>query len=183
MNISFSQPRPRLEFHSARLIGMDSKQQKEQFSNAFLHAIAAVSECSISKPSVDDDSIDWTLSKVMPRRPKLDLQLKCTGQAKKEIESTIPFSLKTKNYDDLRVTDLLCPRILVVVFVPDNVGDWLTSDLESLTLRRCAHWMTLFGFSDSLNDTSETVYLPTDQKFDVDALNAIMQRISDGGQP
>jgi hypothetical protein len=58
---------------------MDLNARKEQFSNAFLFAVAAVAGCSVAKPSVDNDSIDWTISNRLPRRPKLDVQLKCTA--------------------------------------------------------------------------------------------------------
>jgi hypothetical protein len=34
--------------------------QKEQFSNAFIYAVASVAGCSVAKPSVDHDSVDWT---------------------------------------------------------------------------------------------------------------------------
>jgi hypothetical protein len=161
---------------------MDPNQQKEQFSNAFLHAIAAVSECSISKPSVDDDSVDWTVSKVMPRRPKIDLQLKCTTPIHGVDGETISYSLKKKNYDDLRLMEVLCPRILVVVFAPPDIVDWLDCTNESLTLRKCAYWLSLSGYAESDNETSVTVHLPTSQRFNVDALNNMMNTISNGGQ-
>jgi hypothetical protein len=162
---------------------MDSNQQKEQFSNAFLHAIASVSECSISKPSVDDDSVDWTLSKKIARRPRLDLQLKCTGTPETVTATGISFVLKKKNYCDLRQSDLIVPRILIVVFVPEEVNDWLISGPEVLTLRRCAYWMSLRGLPDSENETAKTVYLPASQQFNVEALNDMMHTISQGGQP
>jgi len=161
---------------------MDPNKQKEQFSDAFIHAIAAVSECSISKPSVDDDSVDWTLSKRMLRRPKVDLQLKCTTLTEELTGGVISYPLKKKNYDDLRLTDVLCPRILVVVFAPPAVGDWVTCTDESLTLRRCAYWVSLAGFSESENEFSVTVSLSPAQQFNVQALNQIMQKVSDGEQ-
>jgi len=162
---------------------MDPNQQKEQFSNAFLHAIAAVSECAVSKPSVDDDSVDWTLSKVMPRRPRLDLQLKCTASLAASTDDGFPYWLKKKNYDDLRMTDLLCPRILVVVLVPEIVAEWITLGPEEISLRRCARWVSLFGSPESANETGVTVYIPENQYFTVEALNNMMQTISNGGQP
>jgi len=161
---------------------MDSDQQKEQFSNAFLHAIATVGECSVSKPSVDEDSVDWTLQKRIHRRPRIDLQLKCTAKAETFTENGISFGLKKKNYDDLRIVDLVVPRILVVVFVPQDVSDWLTSDPQSLILRRCAYWMSIRGAMPTENETGVTVYLPKGQRFDVAALNNMMQTISAGGQ-
>jgi hypothetical protein len=37
-------------------------QRQEQFSSAYLFAIAAVADLSLSKPYVDEDSIDFTIS-------------------------------------------------------------------------------------------------------------------------
>jgi len=37
---------------------MDINQQKEQFSNAYIQAVASVAGYSLYKPNVDDDSVD-----------------------------------------------------------------------------------------------------------------------------
>ena len=62
---------------------MHETQQKEQFSKAYIRAIAAVGGLRVSEPEVDDDSIDMTLAarggSGGVRSPKLDLQLKCTA--------------------------------------------------------------------------------------------------------
>jgi hypothetical protein len=56
---------------------VDLNQQKEYFSNVFIHTATAVSGFATSKPIPDDDSVDWTISArsigraLMP--PKLDL--------------------------------------------------------------------------------------------------------------
>ena len=102
--------------------------RKEQFSNAFL---AAVSGCSISKPVPDIDTIDWTLSNRLPRRPKLDVQLKCTS-SDDGTGDLIAFELKRKNYDDLILTNLIDPRILVVVTVrwTPSFGQKIGSSLD-----------------------------------------------------
>jgi len=126
--------------------------------------------------------VDWTLSKVMTRRPKLDLQLKCTTPDHQVTDGEISYALKKKNYDDLRLTDVLCPRILVVVFAPPEVADWLDCTHENLTLRRCAYWLSLAGSAESDNETSVTIHLPTTQQFNVSALNNMMNTISNGGQ-
>lgn len=41
---------------------MDINQQKEQFSNAYLQAVASVAGYSLYKPNVDDDSVDWGIA-------------------------------------------------------------------------------------------------------------------------
>jgi hypothetical protein len=152
--------------------------RQEQFSNAFVQAVAAVAGCAAAKPSVDNDSIDWTLSNRLPRRPKLDIQLKCTVNDG-GTENVIRFPLLIKNYNELILTYLSNPRIMVLVVVPQQIGDWIEQQPEQLALRRCAYWVSLLGLEESDNETTVTVQVPRANLFTVDALEAIMQRIND----
>ena len=56
---------------------MHITQQQEQFSNAYLRAVATVAGYSLSKPDVDDDSIDWSIYKRggngTKRSPRIEL--------------------------------------------------------------------------------------------------------------
>ena len=160
---------------------MDLNARKEQFSNAFLLAVAAVAGCSVAKPSVDNDSIDWTMSNRLPRRPKLDIQLKCTADDDGNGPS-VAFRLKKKNYDDLTITDLISPRILLLVVVPEQIDDWILLTRNELTLRRCAFWISLVGQPPSGNEASVTVHVPRNQPFTVESLNGLMER-TDHGDP
>ena len=60
---------------------MDLNQQKEQFSIAYVHAVAAVVGLKVFRSDVDDDSVDIGLGQTGGGgticSPKLDLQLKC----------------------------------------------------------------------------------------------------------
>jgi hypothetical protein len=78
-------------------------QQKEQFSIAYLRAVAAVAGYNIANVEVDDDSIDIGLrgnrrDGTFRKAPVVDLQAKCTasddGQGR-----YLPFDLSIKNYD------------------------------------------------------------------------------------
>jgi hypothetical protein len=151
--------------------------RQEQFSNAFVQAVAAVAGCAAAKPSVDNDTIDWTLSNRLARRPKLDIQLKCTANDAGTADA-IRFSLPIKNYRDLIITDLSNPRILVLVVVPGQIDDWIEQGPERLLLRRCAHWASLLGLDESDNETTVTVDVPRANLFTVDALNRMMQQIN-----
>ena len=152
--------------------------RQEQFSNAFVEAIAAVAGCAASKPSVDNDSIDWTLSNRLPRRPKLDVQLKCTSDDSGSPEN-IRFVVPIKNYRDLILVDLSNPRVLVLVVAPADIDSWLEQSPDRLVLRRCAYWVSLLGLPESDNENTVTVNVPRVNAFNVDALNRIMQRIND----
>ena len=103
---------------------MESDMQKEQFSRAYVLAVAACAAFAFSIPSVDDDSVDMSIHQTggggTIRSPRLDLQLKCKAAAT-PAEPTFSHSIKLKNYDDLRDDTVLVPRILVVVLVPEAV--------------------------------------------------------------
>lgn len=161
---------------------MHPDHMKEQFSHAYVKAVAAAAGVAWMKPSVDDDSIDVTLSRRGGRSPKLDLQLKCTA-APAPVGARFGHSIKLKNYDDLRAVDLLVPRVLVVVLVPDSAADWLTQTHTELVMRRCGYWVSLRGLPESSNSTGQTVDMMASQVFDVAALTAILDRIANGGLP
>jgi hypothetical protein len=100
-------------------LGLPITLAQEQFSKAFILALAALAGCAAAAPELDVDSIDWTLSCRLPRRPKLDLQVKSTRLAAEDGDH-VPYPLKRKNYDDLSLPELLAPRLLVLVVVPDD---------------------------------------------------------------
>jgi hypothetical protein len=162
-------------------LGLNLSHAQEQFSKAFVLAVAALAGCSVSEPKPDDDSIDWTLScRLPPRRPKLDLQVKSTSNDAGS-ETAIHYTLKRKNYDDLILSDLLTPRVLVLVLVPSAPPMWLSASPEALVLRHCAYWVSLSGLPATTNETYVTVRVPRANLFDVTALTGLMQAINEGG--
>ncbi|MBC8076236.1 MAG: DUF4365 domain-containing protein [Chloroflexales bacterium] len=160
---------------------MDLSQRKEQFSIAFVRAIASVAGYAVYKQEVDEDSVDIGIAARggagTVRSPRLELQLKCTAQAVWR-QNKLLFPLKKKNYDDLRGEDLLVPRILVVLCVPNQLDDWLTHSSDALVLRYCAYWLSLRLFEERQNARSVTVTLPQANAFTVAALHAMMQSIA-----
>jgi hypothetical protein len=165
---------------------MDINMQKEEFSRAYVQAIAACAGFASSRPSVDDDSVDMTLHQTggggTIRSPRVDLQLKCTASQTPQRE-TFTHWLSLKNYDDLRIINLLVPRILVVVLVPDALDDWLGHSEAEMALRRCGYWVSLRGLPPSENETGQSVVIHRTQQFTVDSLQAIMERIGRGDLP
>ncbi len=167
---------------------MHITQQQEQFSRAYIHAIASVAGFTIYTPQVDDDSIDLGIAQKggrgTIRSPRLEMQLKCTYSHK--LDSSLPhfnYPLKRKNYEDLRIPNVMIPRILVVVRVPEDITDWLCHHSEQRqSLRYGGYWLSLRGMAHK-NQSTITVSLPRSQQFTVDALQGIMQRISQGGLP
>lgn len=166
---------------------MDVNMQMEQFSRAYVQAVAACAGFSWSVPSVDDDSVDMVLHQRGGTgnvcSPKIDIQLKCKSSPL-PTDDSFSLSIKMKNYDDLRVSNLLVPRILVVVLVPKSEAkQWLRHSEEELALRHCGYWMSLRNALPSENKASQTISVPRAQTFTVESLQAIMQRIGQGGLP
>lgn len=165
---------------------MDLNQRKEQYSHAYVKAVAAVAGFAWYKPSVDDDSIDLGLAQRggggTVRSPRLEMQLKCHAMATPN-EDDFAYWLDLKNYDDLRDEQVEVKRILVVVLVPDDLAEYLAEGEQQLAMRRCGYWLSLRGFPPTDNDTGKTVRIPRSQRFTVQSLQRIMQRIGQGLLP
>lgn len=157
---------------------------KEQFSLAYVRAVAAASGHAVYTPSVDNDSVDIGIASRRAGHtcsPRLELQVKCT--AGPPAVRHIGFELKKKNYDDLRHTNLLVPRILVVVVVPENVHDWVEYNEEGLVLRRCGYWVSLLGHPAAISTTSVTIRIPRLQLFHPPTLHDLINMIAEGRRP
>lgn len=81
-------------------------------------------------------------------------------------------------YDDLRADTVSVPRILVVLFLPEDAENWLTITPNELLLKNCAYWTSLRGAVASSNKTGETVYLPKAQILGTNNLIDIFTRLS-----
>ena len=165
---------------------MDLAQKKQEFSKAYVKAVAAACGYATQEPSVDDDSVDLGLAARggggTVRSPRLDLQLKCTARDVVGDE-TVNFPLEMKNYEELRPVNYLVPRILIVVVVPDDVAQWINHTENELLMRHCGYWYSLRGMPFSENTTTVTVNIPRTQVFDVPSVSEMMERISNGGLP
>jgi hypothetical protein len=158
---------------------MELSMRKEQFSHAYVRAIASVAGYDVTTPGVDDDSIDMKLSgrsvDGLPLRPRLELQLKCTSEDVIRGDQVV-YPLKLKNYDELRITNILVPRLLVVVHVPEAEEEWLRHSEVELAMRRCGYWVSLFGMTETANKSKVSIYLPRGNVFDVAGLRGLMGR-------
>ena len=159
---------------------MSITQKMEQFSRAYVQAIAAHAGFQVIRPEVDDDSIDCVVMGKEGRRPRLEFQLKSTTQVTLSGgETSFPFDLSIKNYNDLRA-DTTIPRLLVVLLMPKNEPDWSVWSEDDLRLKKCAYWYSLVGLPDTDNEDSVRIHIPRSQTFNQDALKMIMDKINKG---
>ncbi len=149
--------------------GMELNQRKEKFGEAYLRAVTTVAGFTLYRPEVDDDSVDWGIAargtETLRRRPRVELQLKCTSSDVLR-EEGLHFPLGLRNYEQLREANLLVPRVE-----------------RQLALRHCGYWVSLRGRGPTLNTESITVVLPRLQVLSPEALRGMMERIDRGEAP
>jgi len=88
------------------------------------------------------------------------------------------YSLRLKNYNELRSIDCQAPQLLVVLWLPPDSGQWLVHSAERLVCQRCAFWLSLRAAPASANDTAQTVSIPKDNHLSVSRLRDLMARFS-----
>lgn len=161
---------------------MTEKEQKQQLSIAYVHAVASRVGYACQVQIVDDDSVDVTLAakgwihqRSVVRSPRLELQLKATSQEVMK-GNQLAFRLPRKNYEELRQSGMI-PRLLVVLLLPSEPKSWLEQTEDALILRRGAYWCSLRG-SPEVETKTVTVHLPRANLFSADQLRALMESAS-----
>lgn len=158
----------------------------EEFSFAYVRAVAAAAACEVVRPDVDRDSVDLMLKRktanTVVRSPQIDLQVKATTTDCLD-GTCVRYPLAVNNYNGLRGTNFAVPRILVVVLIPPNFEDWIQHAEAELVLKRCGYWVSLQDAPETLNTTSVTTTIPRSQVFDPQGLDGIFTRLGAGGLP
>jgi len=159
-----------------------------ELSYAYLHAVATRGgfACSYTHQHLDDVGVDAQIhedGRMLATDSTLTsfalhVQLKATRVAPIEQNGRFSFSLPVRQYNRLRETRLVIPRLLVVLYLPPDPAEWLRHTEDALVAKRCAYWVSLRGASASTNDTTQTVYVPRTQMLSVVSLSEIMTRCS-----
>lgn len=156
--------------------------QKEEFSYAYVHAVASHAGFFCEKRLVDINSVDVTIrsdhyvSAESKMCPVIDFQLKATSTHDFN-NGDLSFPLKVKNYHELR-GEASVPILLIVFLIPKNVRDWLEHSEEQLITRKCAYWCNLKGFPGMGNTDEVTVHIAQKNLFSPGSLKELMLRAS-----
>ncbi|QHU98691.1 DUF4365 domain-containing protein [Synechocystis sp. CACIAM 05] len=165
---------------------MDRNAHKEEFSYAYIHAVAAAAgySCANATRLLDMEGIDVTITALgvqgTRRCPRIDIQVKCTSRDDTVHKDAIHYPLEVAAYNNLRFDDPTIPYILVVVLVPDDLDKWLLHSEDELLLRRCGYWKSLAGEPETRNTTSITVHVPRANLFTPESLKNFMQNFGIG---
>lgn len=151
------------------------------FSEAYATAIAAVCGYEIRSTRLDDDSIDVDLRSKQPGRPRLEIQLKATSTVldTRSTTQSFPFRLSAKNYNDLRlpIDAIIVPRMLVVVLMPDELGQWLEHGDRHLLLRHDSYFLNLRN-QPAITTKTCTVQMPWGNHLTVESLRNLMDHVA-----
>lgn len=163
---------------------MQLSDKKEQFSIAYIQAMAAQVGLNPSIDAVDNDSVDLTLKGKgfkggLLRNPQIELQLKCTSQDFVN-NGVIKFPLSVKNYNDLRGEDLTSPRYLAVLLVPRNSSEWVTVNDLGLSIYNNCYWASLRYLPETNNSKKIIVDIPMSQRVTPDSLHTLLEKASKG---
>jgi len=167
---------------------MQARDIESELSYAYLHAVASHAgvACQAATRSHDNLGIDATLSLVHDfgadaklTEVTLHIQLKATVKRPTIDEGRLSYWLKSLDeYDRLRGNSALPPRLLAVLFLPDDPSEWLSHSNEVLTLRQCAYWLSLVDAPPTNNQSGQTVYFPVDQVLSPEGLQTLFRRVA-----
>ncbi|MFG6447676.1 DUF4365 domain-containing protein [Roseateles sp. BYS180W] len=164
---------------------MNANLQKEEFQYACVSAMAAHAGLNRGDFRVDEDSVDVSFKGLgygghgRRRNPIIEFQLKCSSQdlIKGDV---IKFELKVKNYNELRGDDVMVPKYLVLMLVPEDRKTWIGGDDNWLHLPHSCYWLSLRDYPPTKNQTSVVVDVPLAQRVTTDTLLAMMSAASAG---
>ncbi|WP_232440782.1 DUF4365 domain-containing protein [Burkholderia ubonensis] len=103
-----------------------------------------------------------------------DLFNRLTHKNADRFGDVIKFPLSRKNYDDLRGTDLVCPRYLAVLLVPDDPTYWVEHHAEHMSMHNACFYVSLRDQPSTTNSTTVTVDIPLSQRLTTDSLMHLM---------
>ena len=152
---------------------MTPEQQMELFSLAYIRAVAAQAGYQVTRDETDT-GLDGMLIGDAGSRPVIAFQAKSTSRDIRTGDH-LRFPLPLNSYEILRTQSPFMPRILIVVLVPRERGQWLHQSENELCLRHCAYWLSLAGAPAVPNTTSVTVRIPMTNMFNSDQLSSLMR--------
>jgi hypothetical protein len=161
---------------------------ESELSYAYLHAVVSQAgmACQVTGRHQDCNGIDAEITAWGPfadggyiQEIDLKVQLKATVKIPADDGTSLSYFLEgVDRYNDLRTAAVTSHRILVVLFLPSDSTQWVTQDISSLVLRKCAYWVSLRGAQDTTNGSGVTVKLPKNQIFNPDGLATIAAKLS-----
>jgi len=120
---------------------LDLSRCKEEFSVAYVHAIASAAGYAVERRRVDAYGVDLELVNGSFR---IDVQMKCTNEADEKMP-TFSYQLDARTYNFLADPERTVPGFLFVVEVPKERSQWLGVGNETMSLSRLCYYREMKG--------------------------------------
>lgn len=153
--------------------------RQEALSRAYVRAVAARAGviCGVTENDLGFDlllrAVEVYGQHYWDTGPQLDLQLRSTTQAGVR-DAEVIYDLDVRTYELLRRDTIPRPRLLVLLVLPEDEGQWLTQSVDELILRRCAFWRSLRGAAPTTNQATIRLSIPQANVFSPEALQRLM---------
>lgn len=157
---------------------------REHLSESYLQMIASAAGLTVGSWGNDYDGVDTTLKTKVdysPNKlqPKLDIQLKCTGQRQLQSTTHVKWRLETRTIAYLRAANRADASVLCVLMSPGDPGFWLTKDMSGLLAH--SHMYFLRGPDlpePKLEQKKQTVKIPLANELNPKSLLVLMEEAS-----
>ena len=167
--------------------------QKEDFSKAYVYALAAQSGWTVGSWSQDPFKIDTSLKKLVKMSDgfeevlQIDFQLKCTEQPTTDNKDFISFTLKKEDFEALSKRKGGKPLLLCVLVVPNKLDEWIKlvdSSAEeihrSTCLKHCGYLAFISDEAGNYLENDKTIrFQKNSHVFDENALKQIESKLMD----
>jgi len=167
---------------------MTNNDIEAELSYAYLHAMAARAGfgCEYAGRPSDNAGVDAYLRVRERLTPEsiltnfaIEVQLKATSKAPTLEAGRYSYWLDdVKRYDELRARSAPMPKLLVVLYLPEDAARWLEHSEDALIARRCAYWVTLWDAPATKNKSGQTIYLPQANLLSPQGLREVARRLS-----
>ena len=154
--------------------------REEGLSKAYVYAVASFAGYTVSEENFDRSGIDLRIHAGGRGSVGIAMQLKATVNFRGPLDDgNYRYDVPVTNYRRL-IRSSQTPTYLLVLALPQNEEEWLSSSVDELVLRRCAYWLSLEGMEERDNSSTVTVSIPPANRFDVAALRNLIEQSRQG---
>lgn len=167
---------------------MPEEHAAADLSVAYVQAVAAAARVQADFTGRHDYGVDGVFHQIAVRGSRhvtngfpLDFQLKASKNWS-ETAGVLKFNLEAKTYNDLVERNAQAgavPMILILLCLPDSIGEWLQIKPEQMILKRCCFWHYLVG-APTGNTTTKVIDIPSSQLLEPGTLISLLDRAQKG---
>lgn len=165
--------------------------KQEQISKSFVIATAAAARVNLEITKEHDYGVDGTFMGVAARVQgidgngkehfrlvesgiKVDFQLKCSKQWRFEGDNVV-WSIPNKTFNDMVTRpNYAVSLFLVLMCLPEDLDQWVTTSEEHLVLRRCCYYVKLVGAPKQNEGSNSQIEIPRVNVLTPDAVIALL---------